>query len=316
MAIEVVGSHRSDGAPTVNGRRRTLNRISVFSFVNTSVLITMAALCVVPFVNLLALSVSSSPAVTAGRVSLWPVGFNLESYRFSVMSGGFSRAFVVSLQRVVVGVSVNMMLTILVAFPLSKKRTAFRFRGAYAWFFMMTTLVQGGLIPLYMTVRFTGLLDSLAALILPTAVPVFNVIVLLNFFRTLPHELEESAYIDGAGEWTILWRIFVPLSKPALATLTLYALVFHWNSWFDGLIYMNNPAKYPLQSYLQTIILTPESFFRAMSLSSDYAEFLGIVNARTAKTSQIFIAAVPMLIVYPFLQKYFTKGLILGSLKG
>lgn len=304
--------------PAVSRRKRPRRPASDrwFRAINLAVLVMIATLCVIPFINLLAVSLSSSPAVTAGKVSLWPIGFTVESYTFAMKSGAFTRAFLVSILRVVVGVSVNMVLTILVAYPLSKTKSGFRYRSWYAWFFMVTTLVNGGLIPLYMTIRFLGLLDSMGALVLPTALPVFNVIVLLNFFRTIPKELEESAYMDGAGEWTILWRIFVRLSKPALATLTLYALVFHWNSWFDGLIYMNDPAKYPLQSYLQTVILTPEAFFRAMSVSSDYQAFLGMVSARTAKSAQIFIAAFPMLVVYPFLQKYFTKGLILGSIKG
>jgi putative aldouronate transport system permease protein len=300
--MNAVGTHRKN--------------LSVFTFFNYFLLITMSLLCVLPFFNLIALSFSGSYAVASGKVALLPVDFTLSSYQFVVRSGAFMTAFLISIERVVVGVSINMLLTILVAYPLSKEKHQFRSRGIYAWYFILTSLMSVGLIPLYMTVKFTGLMDQFLALILPTAVPVFNVIVLLNFFRNLPKELEESANIDGANEWTILWRIFIPLSKPALATLTLYCIIHHWNSWFDGIILMNNPAKYPLQSYLRTVIINPETYFKMAAKGSDYNKFLAFVNFRTTKAAQIFIAAAPMLCVYPFLQKYFTKGLVLGSVKG
>ena len=298
---------------TVAARRRN---VSAFEVVNFVFLVALCVLCVLPFVNLLAVSFSGSYAVAAGHVTFLPIDFTLSSYRFVIKSGAFVKAFLISVERVVVGVLVNMLLTILAAYPLSKEKRKFRSRGIYAWYFIITSLLSVGLIPLYMTVKFTGLMDRFLALILPTAVPVFNVIVLLNFFRNLPKELEESAAISGASEWTTLWSIFIPLSKPALATLTLYCIIFHWNSWFDGIIFMNNPVKYPLQSYLRSVIINPETYLKMVSKSPDYNKFLAFVNFRTTKAAQIFIAAVPMLVVYPFLQKYFTKGLVLGSVKG
>ena len=278
----------------------------------------VASFCVLPFINLISLSLSSSSAVAAGEVKLWPIGFTTKSYQFILKSGAFMRAFLVTCERVFVGTLVNMFLTILVAYPLSREKKDLRSRALYAWFFILTTLFNGGLIPWYMTIRFTGLMDSFLALILPSALPVFNVIVLLNFFRGLPKELEESAFLDGAGRWTTLWQIFVPLSKPALATLTLYCFIYHWNSWFDGLVLMNNPSHYPLQSYLQTVIIKPEVFFKSTTsgMAGDYNTLIAFVSARTAKAAQIFIAALPTLAIYPFLQKYFTKGLVLGSVKG
>jgi len=289
---------------------------AVFTVINYGVLILLSVLCLLPFVNLFAVSLSSSYAVNARLVRFIPIQITIESYKFVITSGTFLRAFAISVQRVVVGVLLNMFLTILVAYPLAKDKSRFLARGFYAWYFIITSLMSVGLIPLYMTVRFTGLLDSFLSLILPAAVPIFNVIVLLNFFRNLPRELEESAVIDGAGEWATLWRIFVPLSKPALATLTLYAIIFHWNSWFDGLIYMNRPENYPLQSYLRTVIMNPEMYFQLTTADGNYEKFLAFVNFRTARSAQIFVAALPMLLVYPFLQKYFTKGLVLGSVKG
>lgn len=174
-----------------------------------------------------------------------------------------------------------------------------------------TCFLAGGLIPLFMIVTNLKLTNSIWSLILPGAFPVYNVIILLNFFRQLPGEMEESAIIDGAGYWTILWRIFVPTSTPCLSTLALFTVVGHWNSWFDGLIFMNSPKDYPLQTYLQTLIVSGGSGI----MTKFRAALLKYVNERTAKSAQIFIGALPVLMIYPFLQRYFMKGIVLGSVK-
>lgn len=284
----------------------------VFLFFNYTLLLIAALLCILPLINVLAISFSSKAAAAAGYVKLWPVDFTLASYQYALSKSEFLDGFLVSLERVGLGFVVNMLLTILTAYPLAKERSAFRFRHIYAWFFIVTMLFSGGLIPTYMTIKETGLLDSIWALVLPGAVPVFNVILLMNFFRNLPKEIEEAAVIDGAGHWRILWKIYCPLSLPALATITLFTLVNHWNSWFDGLIFMNSPSNYPLQSYLQTVIITPD----LNAVSSNELLDMSAVSDRTFKAAQVFLAALPVLVVYPFLQKYFMKGLVMGSVKG
>jgi putative aldouronate transport system permease protein len=276
-------------------------------------LIALALLCLFPLLHVLALSLSSANAAAAGKVVLLPVDFTTKAYEFALDRPEFARSFWVSIKRVVLGTVVNMVLTVLVAYPLSKENSAFRWRTVYVWIFVLTMLFSGGLIPLYMIVRETHLLNSIWALVLPNAVPVFNVVLLLNFFRALPRELEESALIDGAGHWTILWQIYLPLSKPALATLTLFTVVFHWNSWFDGLIFMNSPANYPLQSYLQTLLQI--DLFSVSGTGMDQ-RMLQLVSDQTLRAAQIFLAAIPILIIYPFLQRYFVKGIMLGSVKG
>ncbi|MDG0791003.1 carbohydrate ABC transporter permease [Cohnella ginsengisoli] len=283
-----------------------------FVALNYFLLALVALACLLPIVNVLAISLSSSAAVGSGRVNLWPVGFNLKSYEFVLGKPEFGRAFAVSLLRVAVGVPLNMLLTILVAYPLSKERKDFRFRGPYAWYFVVTILFSGGLIPWYMTIKMTGIVDTFWALILPGAVPVMNVILLLNFFKSLPDEIEEAGLMDGAGRWQSLWRIAVPLSAPAIATLTLFCIVNHWNSWFEGLILMNRPEHYPLQSYLQTVIVN-----RDMSLLSaaDVAKW-SLISDRTSRAAQVIVALLPVLLVYPFLQKYFAEGIVMGSVKG
>lgn len=284
----------------------------VFVAFNYTALIVLSLLCILPLVHVFALSLSSNAAATAGMVKLWPVEFSLKSYEFVLNRPEFVKSLAVTLERVGLGLPLNLLLTVVIAYPLSKESARFKPRTAYVWFFVFTMLFHGGLIPSYMTIRETGLLDTIWALILPGAVPVFNVVLLLNFFRGLPKELEEAAFMDGAGHFRTLWQIYVPLSTPALATIALFTTVGHWNSWFDGLIYMNSPERYPLQSYLQTVIAQ-----RDMTLaSSTDLELLAEVSDRTVKAAQIFMGSLPILLVYPFLQRYFMKGIVMGSVKG
>ena len=290
--------------------RLSLGR-KLFLIFNYTFLALLSLACIVPFVHILAISFSSASAAAAGVVKLWPVEFTFASYENVLSKREFLSSFVVSVQRALLGASVNMLLTIIAAYPLSKEVRQFRFRTVYAWFFVLTMLFSGGLIPLYMTVKETGLMDTLWALVLPGAVPVYNVVLLLNFFRALPKELEESATIDGASPFVTLTRIYLPLSMPALATLTLFSLVGHWNSWFDGLIFMNSPEHYPLQSFLQTVVIQRDLRF----LTPTDIELLQLVSDRTNNAAQIFVSTLPILLVYPFLQKYFVHGIVLGSVK-
>ncbi len=289
----------------------TSNR-RLFLGANYLFLILLALFCLLPIVNVLAVSLSSSTAALANEVGFWPVDFTFKSYSFIMRKPGFLDAFGVSLQRVALGTIVNMVITLITAYPLSKEQWQFRPRTFFAWFFVFTLLFNGGLIPYFLSVKYTGLIDSLGALIIPTALPIFNVILLINFFRGLPKELEESAFMDGAGHWKILWSIYLPLSLPALATVMLLAIVGHWNSWFDGMIFMSSPNHYPLATYLQVLLTTTNGL---TGLTVDEVELMKSVSNRTANAAQIFLTALPVLVVYPFLQKFFIKGLVLGSVK-
>ena len=274
-------------------------------------------MCILPFINLLAISFSDKTAVAANAVSFWPVGFNTAAYEFILGNDQFLRALWISVQRTVLGVLVNIILIILTAYPLSKSTQDFRLRNVFSWFFVVTILFSGGLIPTYMVVKYTGLMDTIWALVLPGAVQVFNMLVVMNYMRSLPKELEEAAYIDGAGHFQTLFNVILPVCTPTLATVTLFSFVGHWNSWYDGMIYMNTVDKYPLQTYLQTIVINPEAFFRnATNISAELGNFLNLVSARTTNAAQLFLATIPILCVYPFLQKYFTTGLVMGSVKG
>lgn len=284
----------------------------LFIIFNYLFLAAIAITCLMPMVNVLAISFSSASNVSAGIVKLWPAGFTLASYKFSLERPEFLMSLLVTAKRIIIGLPLSVFLTILTAYPLSREVNVFKWRTVYAWFLVFTTLFSGGLIPFYMTIKTLGLINNLWVLILPMTLSVGNVVLLLNFFRGVPKEIEDSVFIDGAGYWTSLWRIYVPLSMPCIATIILFTFVGHWNSWFDGLIFMTRIKNYPLQSYLQTLLFKPD--IKMMS-TSDLMR-MSEINDRTNKSAQIFIAMLPILVIYPLLQKYFMKGIVIGSLKG
>jgi ABC-type sugar transport system, permease component len=283
-----------------------------FDVFNHTLLAVLAISCLLPLINILAISLSSTNAIETGKVSFWPVEFTTFAYEHIARTKPFQTSLLITLERVALGVALNFILTVMIAYPLSREVSSFKMRTVYVWVFVFTMLFSGGLIPTYLVVKEAGFLDTIWALLLPTAVPIFNVVLLLNFFRNLPKELTEAAFIDGAGHWSILWNIMVPLSLPALATVTLFSIVGHWNEWFYGLIYMNDPAKYPLSSYLQTIIIR---FDLSSITDTTQLELLSKLNNRALRSAQIFLGALPVLLVYPFLQKYFMSGIVLGSVK-
>ena len=285
--------------------RRAFNVVNILFFVLCS------AVCLVPIIYILSMSLSSSTAVSAGKVTLFPVEFTLKSYEYVLQKKEVWSAFIISIERVLLGVGINMLMVILAAFPLSKQKKDFSSRTFFVWFFMITMLFSGGMIPTFMIVKYTWLLNSIWSLILPGAVPVFNMVLLMNFFKAVPRELEESAFIDGAGYFRILFKIYIPISLPAIATLVVFTMVSHWNSWFDGMIYMSDARNYPLQTYLQSILVSTNTKL----MTKAQAELLRLISDRTLKAAQVFIAMIPILLVYPFLQKYFVAGMTLGSVK-
>lgn len=282
----------------------------VFSTFNHLFLIILSLVCILPLMHVLAVSFSGKSAATANIVNLWPVDFTLESYEKTIDNPAFIRALLYSVYRTVLGTAIGMAVIICAGYALSKRYADFKSRNVYMWFFVFTMLFSGGLVPGYILITDLHLINTIWALVLPSALSVYNMILLMNFFRTIPAELEEAALIDGAGLFRILFSIHLPVSLPALATITLFTLVGHWNSWFDGLIYMMDTKKYPLATFLQTVVVQQD--FSKMSIDPKDMENL---SQRTVKAAQIFIGALPILLVYPFLQKYFVKGIVLGAVK-
>lgn len=287
----------------------------IFNVVNIVFLTLVSLTCVLPFVHLLAVSFSGSAAVSAGKVILWPVDFTTAAYSYALKGGKFVHSLLISLERVVLGVGINLVLMVLTAYPLSKSSKKVAGRNIYMGFFVITMLISGGMIPTYLVVTRLGLKDTIWSLVLPGALPVYNMIILMNFMRGLPEEMEEAAAIDGASPIQILIKVILPVLKPALATVGLFCIVGHWNDWFSGMIYMNNPANYPLQTYLQTLLQDFEQILQQEG-AGDIQRLLVQMNARTGRAAQLFLGAIPVMMIYPFLQKYFTKGLVLGSVKG
>lgn len=284
----------------------------IFTIINGLFLVLLALMCVLPLVNILAVSLSSNAAATAGLVKLWPVEFTLKSYEYVAKRAAFWRSLGVTLLRCLLGVSLNVLMCILTAYPLSKDNQKLRARTVYTWFFFITMLISGGMIPNFVLIGQLGLRDNILALILPGALPVFNLVLMINFFRQVPIEMEEAAMIDGASHVKILAEIYVPLSKAAMATISLFCMVNHWNAWFDGMIYMKSPEKLPLQTYLRNIIIKMDM---SQMTGDDYG-LLQMLSNDSIKCTQIVVAVIPILCVYPFLQKYFVKGIVLGGVKG
>lgn len=285
----------------------------IFDGIIYFVLIIICLLCLVPLINTLALSFSSSGAANAGKVLLFPVDFTVASYEKILGDSAYLRSIGVSFLRVIVGTAVSFVIIVTMAYPLSKSKKTFRLRNIYMWAVVSTMLFSGGLIPLYMMVFNLKLINSFWALILPCAVPVFNVILVMNYMKGLPGSVEESAELDGAKPWTILIKIIIPMCKPVLATVTLFTAVNHWNQYFDGMIYLNSPAKWPVQTYIQSL-QTNLSELATMTDPDEIARLLQ-VSGITFNAAKVFVALLPVIIVFPFVQKYFIGGIVLGAVK-
>lgn len=282
----------------------------VMDVVIWAIIILMTLSCLLPLINVVAISFSDKSAVAANMVKLVPVDFNLTAYKTLMEDKQFWRSFGISTSRVVLGTSLNLILTILMAYPLSKSKKEFHAKGIYMNLMIFAMLFSGGMIPIYITVKNLKLLNTIWALILPGAVPIFNVILLMNFFKGIPESLQEAATIDGASKLDILLKVFLPISLPALATITLFSMVGHWNDFFSGLIYMNKQVNYPLQTYIQQLRVDLSNITDPQQLKN-----MALVSNRTLDAAKIVIATLPLLAIYPFMQKYFVTGLVMGSVK-
>lgn len=284
-----------------------------FNAVNYIILSLITLTCIFPILHILAMSLSSSAAAAAGKVGFWPVDFSLEAYQYLMRKDDFFKSVGISGLRVLVGSVVNMTMLVITAYPLSKNSINFRWRNVYMVYFAITMFISGGLIPTYMVLKELNLLDSFWVLILPGAVSIWNVIILMNFFRGIPRALEEAAAMDGASHWRILFQIFLPMSLPSLASLLLFTMIGHWNAWFDGMMYMNTPENYPMATYLVTQILNNNK--NISNMTPEQLATLVSLNEKTMRSAQLFLSIVPILIVYPFLQRFFIKGIVVGSVK-
>ena len=297
---------------------KTSTSRKIFVIFNYTFLAILALICIFPFIHLLALSFSSDEFTSKGLVSVYPMGFTLDAYMILATKPEFFKAFGISVARTILGTSLALLIIILTAYPLSKSNKVLKGRTAIAWIFVFTMFFGGTLASQYVLYRMLGLLDNFLVYILPGACDVWFVLMLMNFFRGIPKEIEEAALIDGCNHFQILFRIFVPISLPVIVTIVLFTAVGHWNSWFDGIFFMNDSNMYPLQSYLYVMLESsdPSKLAQNGTLTPDQLEALKNLGNKNLQAAQIFLGMLPITLVYPFLQKFFIKGITIGSVKG
>lgn len=282
----------------------------LFDSANVLAMLLLVFVTFYPLYYIFVVSVSGGNAVMRGDVSFYPIDFNWNTYALVFDDSSIWRSYLNTIVYTVVGTSINLVCTALCAYPLSKRE--FYGRGFFTLMIVVTMFFSGGLIPNYLLVQKLGMMNTMWALVIPGAISVWNMIVMRTFFQGIPNELYESAGMDGASELTSLIKITLPLSKPIMATMAMFYAVGHWNSFFSAMIYLNEKAKFPLQIILRNMVVMGEMSSQSQEISGAYAA----VTATNIKYAVIIIAVLPILLVYPFIQKYFVKGVMVGSLKG
>lgn len=282
----------------------------VFDVFNAIILGIIGLLTVVPFMYILAGSFATESELTRRSFFIFPEEFSISAYQYIFSTDTFLRSLTVSIGITTVGTIICLLFTFSMAYPLSRKVLVGR--NFFLNMVIFSMLFGGGMIPTYLVVRNLGLLDTYWALILPLAINPFNLIIVKTFFQGIPIELEESAKIDGATEFDVFWRIMLPLSKPILATFALFYAVGIWNDFFSALLYIKDSAKWPVQVLLQNIIILAQGLAADPSLAGEMVE----PPDQSLKLAVVVVATIPILVVYPFLQKHFAKGMLIGSVKG
>ncbi len=278
------------------------------------IVLLLGLCCLFPLLNILAISFSGSAAVSANSVGIIPVDFTLTAYNKILSDGQFWRSFMISVIRVVLALALNLAVTVPMAYAMTKSKKEFRARNIYMNLLIFAMLFNGGMIPTYILVRNLGLLNSIWSLVLPGALPIFNVIMLMNFFLGIPKSLEEAALIDGASPFQVLIKIMVPCAKPSIATVSLFSIVGSWNDFFSGLIYMQKVENYPIMTYIQSLNVDIQELLKSGASSSALENVTELSN-RNLNAAKIVVAVIPLLLIYPILQKYLITGMVMGSVK-
>lgn len=287
-------------------------RITLFDVLNVFFIGSFSIAVLYPFWQTVVLSFSGPSSASSLGVHLWPDHWLPDAYKFVFSYQDIVAAYLNTILRTVVGTVIIVCTTLLVAYPLSKRDLPYR--NYFTIFFLIAMFFSGGMIPDYLLIKNLGLLDNRLALIFPGAVNVFSIIIMRNYLMTIDKGIEESALIDGAGYFTILGKIMIPLAKPVIATVALWAAVGHWNAWFDAMIYIRDPSKTVLQMVVRSMMVD-------MDLSqTQFGGGGGMTNANlllsNVRAATVMISIGPIILIYPFAQKYFIKGIMIGSLKG
>lgn len=287
-----------------------MKKITPFDCVNTVVLILIAFIGICPFLHLLAVAFSSGSMSSQNLVGLYPLECSVEAFKEVFADRRMLNAAAISVERVFLGTVITMALTIITAYPVSLPASEFGARKFYVAFMVVTMMFGGGLIPCYILNSKLGLINSIWVLVVPGAIPITNVILIMNFFRNIPTSIREAGMIDGASDFRILTQLFMPLSLPCFATLTTFCIIGHWNAWFDGMLYMRNADLYPLQTFLQAKIASIGN----IKNNQDVEQML-LVSDRSLMYAYIALSCIPIMLVFPILSKHIKNGLILGSVK-
>lgn len=278
------------------------------------IVILLGLLALFPLWNVFCMSFSSAMAVAGNRVTLWPVEFTTAAYEKILIDDQFWRSFLISIFRVIFSLILNMVLIVLMAYPMTRTKEEFRARNIYMKLMIFAMIFSGGMIPTYLVVRKLNLINTIWALVLPGAVPVFSIIMTMNFFNGIPRALEEAARIDGANPMQVLLRVYVPCSKPVLATVALFSIVGNWNDFMSGLIYTTKIKNYPVMTYIQSLTIDMAELTKT-SQDVNLLESLMEVSGKNLNAAKIVVAVIPLLLIYPFLQKYLITGMVMGSVK-
>lgn len=284
---------------------------TIFDISNSIFLIMFSIVCFIPLYIVIASSFASPQELLNNKIILFPKEFSLENYLFVLKSDAFVRALMVSIFVTVVGTTFNLIMQFTMAYSLADSEL--KGRGIFMKMVLFTMLFSGGMIPTYLVVKSLHLTNTIWALIIPTAISPFNLILAVNFFKGISPSLKESARLDGANDLRILWSIILPVSKPALATFAIFYAVGHWNAFFDALIYITDHKLRPLQVVLRAVVILAEGLANNAEISQAQQD---AVPPQGIKMAVIVIATLPIITVYPFCQKHFTKGLLVGSVKG
>lgn len=284
----------------------------LFYFINAAVLLLLGATCLFPLINTIALSLSDLQPIASGKVTFYPIGWNTDAFTSLFEGTRIVPAFWNSTVITIIGVLLSMSVTIMTAYPLSRK--VFFGRRFFTLAMVFTMLFSGGLIPTYLVVKSLGLINSYFAIWLPILVSTYNLLVMRTFFENIPDEIDDAAKIDGCTEFQYLLKIVLPLSMPVIATLTLFYGVGFWNSFMSVLIYINETSKFNMTVLVQNMIQS-QSLLQEIVSASGSGEQIEVVP-ESLKAAGVLVMVIPMLVVYPFLQKYFVKGVMLGSVKG
>ncbi|UVI27350.1 carbohydrate ABC transporter permease [Paenibacillus spongiae] len=286
----------------------------LFDVANYTFIVVMMIVMIYPLINVLSISLSTPSAIVAGKVGWLPKGFNLEGYKYLFEDGEIFRAYRNTILYAGVGTFITLALTSLAAYTLAIREFVLRKFATVYW--AVTMFIGGGLIPTFLVIKNLGMMNTFWVMVIPGAIGAFTVFVFRTFFQELPVELRESAYMDGANDFVIWYKVTLPLSKALLATFALFTIVGHWNSWFNALLYLKDSDLHPLQMYLRRIVVEE-------NLGSGYTDgeiqallASNRMNPKNLQMAAVMVAMAPILFIYPFIQRYFVKGVMIGSIKG